>query len=288
MKQNCIKLIKATAILLLILMPLVTTTSAFAEDSEQVKKKLEIQTVKRLIITLPENPDSSIIDMYENGGWQYNPTSNQLEKPVTYKDLEIEVDGKPYTTDDNGVVEVPVEKGYGEDIKIETEQLSASGKNSKEDEQKLSTTVEVSNEPIVIEEYINLNHILNSMGKETSNDTTENTAVSNDQVGEMKAKAPYLDDKQLPSRGRALHCNRFNGFQGDGKYYEDEASWAAVRNFFQSDCDVSLGKSNKCLADYGSNPYCAAKPASKNGHCGDIVGHANGYHKHTGWFSPSK
>lgn len=288
MKKKFVKLIRSSAILGLILMPFVTTTTnAFAAGNDQ--QELVIQSVKHLVITLPENQDTSVIDMYENGGWDYNPTTNQLEKPVTYKDLEIEVEGKTYKTDDKGIVKVPVKKGKGQNIEIKSEQLSASSKNTKKEGEKLKTvlSVEVSDKPTIVGEYVNLNHILNAMEGETSNDANENTAVSNEPVGEMKATAPYLDNGQLPSNGRAIHCNRFNGYLGDGRYYSDETSWAAVRNFFQSDCDVSLGKSDKCLADYGSNPYCAAKPSYKNGHCGVIVNHDDGYHKHTGWFSPS-
>ncbi|WP_281998966.1 hypothetical protein [Priestia flexa] len=286
------KLLKTITILFLALMS-VTSTRAFAEEATQENQNVTVQSIKHLVITLPESSDSSLIDMYENGGWEYNPTTNQLQKPVTYEGLEIEVDNKVYNTDENGVVSLSTEKNAGEEVTIESEQLSASEKDVKESNQKLSTTADVSDETVVVEEYINLNHLLNSMGDGQTDEVTDEeahdaTLTQDEQVGELKAAAPYLDNKQLPSRGRAIHCNRFNGYLGDGRYYSNEASPSAIRNFFQSDCDVSLARSTKCYADYGSNPYCAAKPSTKNGHCGVIVGHARGYHKHTGWFSPSK
>ncbi|MEN2448816.1 hypothetical protein AAZF84_13160, partial [Bacillus sp. JR_15] len=60
-------------------------------------------------------------------------------------------------------------------------------------------------------------------------------------------------------------------------------------NFFQSDCDVALARSFKCLKDYTNNRYCSTKNKSTAGKCSpNIAKHSRLYHKHTGWFSPSK
>jgi hypothetical protein len=107
--------------------------------------------------------------------------------------------------------------------------------------------------------------------------------------GFVASHAKALQHGELPVRGRTIHCNRFNGYLGDGKYYvKSKSPVSAARNFFQSDCDVALARSSYCLRDYGSNPYCALHPSTKNGKCSsNIVSHWSKYHKHTGWFSPS-
>lgn len=92
------------------------------------------------------------------------------------------------------------------------------------------------------------------------------------------------------TKGQYVHCNRFNGYLGNGKYYSKSKNPVnAAKNFIQSDCDVALAKSTKCLADYGSKPYCSTTNTTTAGKCSkNIVSHSQFYHKHTGWFSPSK
>ncbi|MGQ7336228.1 hypothetical protein ACTGUN_10015 [Streptococcus suis] len=138
---------------------------------------------------------------------------------------------------------------------------------------------------IIIQETVDVDQVIKSMDDSTMNESeiTNQTSNGMTQVG-------GLSNGQLPSHGQYVHCNRFNGYLGNGRYYSKTANPVmAARNFVQSDCDVALAKSTKCLADYGSNPYCSTANTSTAGKCSpNIVGHSRLYHKHTGFFSPSK
>jgi hypothetical protein len=82
-----------------------------------------------------------------------------------------------------------------------------------------------------VEENVNLNQSLQKMRSEELN---------HENVGHTSSHHPGFKDEYKPYIGEVTHCNRFNGYLGNGKYYSNEASWGALSNFFTSDCDWCL------------------------------------------------
>jgi hypothetical protein len=252
---------------------------SFFSSHAQAESKVTpatVKLVKSLTLTVPEGIDQSIIDMYKSGGWEY--TNNQLIKRVSYPNLTVKYKGKEYITNADGEVELPLKSDGEEVVEIEVDEFQKKGKPKKNIKLKPGKKT-------VIDEYINLNDLLQSMDKQFE----EVPGEEKPQVG--KTLDHGLKDGQLPAYKQYVHCNRFNGYQGNGRYYANEASPQAIKNFFQSDCDVALARSSNCLKDYlpdADSRYCAIHPYSKNGRCsGFIVNHAVYYHKHTSWFGPA-
>ncbi|ADA64040.1 Hypothetical protein NCDO2118_0257 [Lactococcus lactis subsp. lactis NCDO 2118] len=92
------------------------------------------------------------------------------------------------------------------------------------------------------------------------------------------------------NNGALVTCNRFNGFLGNQLYYDKfKQPVEALKNFFASDCDFAIAKSNSCFADYGAvkNRYCAlgsGVPSYKNGQCSKFIHHSTRFHKHTSYY----
>lgn len=252
---------------------------AFTDNSSN---EITVQKVSLQVLSANELDDSTI-DLYTDNGWTFNSDTNQLQREVVYSDEVIEINGDTYDTDENGKISYQLDKKEETQIEISSTSLT---NNDEENEQIIDTSTIDSGEVIVLQETINLDDVIDSMNDadlEAAEISAENEKDGITQVG-------GLTDGQLPKKGAYVHCNRFNGYKGDGRYYsKTKHPVASVVNFFQSDCDVALAKSTKCLADYGSNPYCSTKSTSTAGKCSpNIVSHSRLYHKHTGWFSPSK
>ncbi|MCY8539669.1 hypothetical protein [Bacillus haynesii] len=247
---------------------------------ENSDTQLTVKKINKQIIPLSEDMPQEVIDVYTSGGWQLNEELNQLERDVAYEGEIIEVDGQKVKTDKNGEAVINVDKQ--DDVEISAENLLTNNKQTKEIE------LNSKEEETIIYENIDLSEIIEDMGE--GDELTEGAEVdvdSDEADGEVQVGG--LTNGVKPKHGAYVHCNRFNGFQGDGKYCnKSKHPVKATINFFQSDCDVALAKSTKCLKDYTKSPYCSTKNTSTAGKCSSIVKHSKYYHKHTGWFSPSK
>lgn len=190
-------------------------------------------------------------------GWVYNEPEQCLERFVTYDDIEVFADKEEVILDNNGKARFISQSDKDIDIKVY--------------------------DPILDKTYV----------QRIGGDSVESKIIIDMDISPMfsidtesktlaKASAtdPFWVDGELGYFGKRLHCNRFNGPLGNGRYYSNNASPQAILNFTQSDCDFALASSSKCLADYGSNPFCAATPESKQASCSTLLGHYNRFHQH--------
>ncbi|MGE7605068.1 hypothetical protein ACQKML_00550 [Peribacillus frigoritolerans] len=259
-----------------------TVSYAFAEGTI-VNDTVDFQVKQNLYLEIPKEggtPEEleELIDIYESAGWIAN--GDYFIKEVNQQDVTVEYADETYQTSSNGTVQFPIEENQGEEIEVSV------NTTSDEKDVYLVDIDKVSTNEVVQDIY--LDEILEDMsneyiGEEQASETTnQNTS---DIVGSVSAGTSY-------KKGDTVHCNRFNGYLGDGKYYDKKKHPVlAAKNFIQSDCDVALARYNHCLKDYGEvkKRYCSNYSATNKGRCSILskVGHSRKYHKHTGFFSPS-
>jgi len=257
--------------------------SSIASAEEATNPTADVQVTQNLYLEIPKDdatPEElqELVAMYESAGWVAD--GDYFVKEVTQQGVEVEYEGETYLTDSEGVVEIPIDS---EQNNSEIEIQVSSGNEME------THVVEV--EPVTTEvtQDIYLDEIIAEMGQDVSEENTNTEEQSQNpdsqNVGHVSGGVSY-------TRGQTVHCNRFNGYLGDGKYYDKfEHPYLAARNFFQSDCDVALFWYTYCTKDYGevSKRYCSLYQDINKGRCSALpkVGHSRKYHKHTGWFSPS-
>lgn len=241
-------------------------------------------TIKKEVLQVLDCSDlnQDVINLYEQTGWIYNATDNRLERNVKYSGEPVSVEGKSYVTDSKGEVTVNTNPNKDGALDVTTESTTDGTKNT----QAVSQSQLSDGKTVVVQETVDMGQIIENMDDQALN--AEESAATLSTSADVQVGG--LSNGQLPKHGQYVHCNRFNGYLGNGRYYSKTANPVmAARNFVQSDCDVALAKSTHCLADYGSNPYCSTKSKTTAGKCSaNIVKHSRLYHKHTGWFSPSK
>ncbi|ATA58811.1 hypothetical protein [Geobacillus stearothermophilus] len=249
---------------------------AWADDVTDPTATVEV--TQNLYLEIPKDaatPEElqELTEMYESAGWVAD--GDYFVKQVSQKGVEVEANGETYQTDSNGVVEVPMDS--------EQDNVEVTVTASPVDEVKETYVVEPGTVTQVTQD-VYLDDIIAEMGTDVSTENTNVQEQPSENVGTVSHGVSY-------SRGDTVHCNRFNGFLGDGKYYDKyDHPVLAARNFFQSDCDVALAWYTYCLSDYSSvasKRYCSLYSDVNKGHCSVLVGHSRKYHKHTGWFSPS-
>ncbi|ABR49997.1 hypothetical protein Amet_3900 [Alkaliphilus metalliredigens QYMF] len=225
----------------------------------------------RQIIEMPEldGDDSELLEQAIEAavatGWFYNSAEQRFERLVTYTDIEVTIDGADIELDSHGQAKVLTQTNKSLEVKVY--------------------------DPVTNESYAQL----------ISGDTTEATVIFDVDISYMisvdnksmenleksdftinaSPTDPYWSNGEQGVYGYRLHCNRFNGYLGNGTYYSNQASPSAILNFFASDCDWALGSYSNCLADYTSNPFCAASPQSKQASCSGLIGHYGRFHMHT-------
>ena len=129
----------------------------------------------------------------------------------------------------------------------------------------------------------------NNMSMATPNIETLSFSVNSPITANTSAKFTLLAGIRI-GVGKPVTCNRINGFLGNQLYYDKlQQPVEALRNFFASDCDFAIAKSNACFADYGAvkNRYCAwgpGIPSYKNGQCSKLIHHSTRFHKHTSYY----
>lgn len=241
------------------------TASAVAPSLNE--QSIEVQF--RQVIDLPdyafEDKEliAQVMDATAITGWTYNAAKQRLERLVTYDNVEVTINGNETEADANGVIKVLTQPS--ETLKV------------------------VAYDPMIDKTYTQL----------VSGDSSSSTIVFDLDISKMfsidadneklekgvltraSTTNPYWSDGEKGVYGYRLHCNRFNGWMGDGCYYSSKVSPKAILNFTGSDCDLALIAHTYCLADYGPNPYCAASPASKQASCSTLMGHYNRFHMHT-------
>uniref|UniRef100_UPI003F495C33 hypothetical protein n=1 Tax=Niallia taxi TaxID=2499688 RepID=UPI003F495C33 len=259
------------------LTPLITN----AEEISPSESYIDLVTIQSMYLPGDLEGASEVIEMYESNGWIYE--DNHLVRKINAQDLTAYVDGEELATEENETsLVVPMEED-----KEKTVEFSFLDDEADSEEIEL-----VQGETTTIVKYVDLDKEIETMASEEEfldegMTTSEYASASSDVDGHVAAKG--LKNGEKPKNGQAIHCNRFNGYLGDGKYYDKkDHPVLAAKNFFQSDCDVSLGNYTYCLKDYTASTKCALSPSSKNGWCSTLskVGHSKNYHKHTGWFSP--
>ncbi|MEY9869403.1 hypothetical protein ABIE66_004782 [Peribacillus sp. B2I2] len=262
----------------------ITSTVSYASAEGTVDDTVNLQVKQNLFLEIPKDggtPEEieELINIYESAGWIAD--GDFFIKEVNQQNVVVEYAGDTYHTSPEGTVQIPVEESQGEEIEVLVNSVGDEMDPHLVEVDKVSTTK--------IVQDIYLDEILEEMGnpnlqeEEQVTETTDQNA--SDIVGSVSAGTSY-------SRGATVHCNRFNGYLGDGKYYDKfDHPVLAAKNFVQSDCDVALFWYTYCLKDYGeaSKRYCSNYTSSNKGKCSILskVGHSRKYHKHTGFFSPS-
>jgi hypothetical protein len=242
--------------------------NVFAAESPTAKVKI----VYVLEDQIPSNVKIDPADkkFLQENGWVFQ--GNTIKRYYFNKNMEITQKSVKKLTDSEGIFDVPLNQDE-EDVDI---QLTKNVNDKRKVHLKKGQTA-------IIEKKISFDTLISRMGG-TSQPSSNLGTTSYD------AGPPY--DQRQYYGGEDVHCNRFNGYAGNGKYYKDHWSVQGLINFTQSDCDVSLGRgflSNCWGEDLGltDNRYCAWTPAYKRGECSLDVGHNWTYHKHTEYFGPS-
>jgi hypothetical protein len=253
---------------------LISAQAVYAESETPEQAEIELIRVLKLSVNSDQLNDE-VIKMYESDEWEYD--GSEFVKKVQYKDDKIKIDGKELSPNEQGRYVVDINGNSTE----KTVGVKVDGVNY-EDRKVTLNKGNVS----TIESIIDVNELQNNMGSEPAveEDTDSETAPDN-----LGVTSIGQSDGQLPKKGDIVACNRFNGYQGNGRYYSNEASAQAVKNFFQSDCDVALANSVQCLRDHGpaSWRYCSLVSSKNYGQCSKMKSHSTRYHKHTSFFGPS-
>jgi hypothetical protein len=197
----------------------------------------------------------------ESTGWNYNATEQRFERLVTYEHIDVSVNDNETVANAPGSYSAlragnePLEINvYDPTTGITYSQLLGDGSDT------IDTIIDIDISPMLTIDSDNESLVKNPLLRASTTD-------------------PYWTDGEEGVYGYRLHCNRFNGYLGDGCYYDNELY--GLLNFFASDCDWALGSYTDCLADYGSNPFCAASPASKQASCSGLIDHYKRFHMHT-------
>ncbi|MEH7455586.1 hypothetical protein [Gottfriedia acidiceleris] len=272
MKKKFISRKKEWYLFVIILLALVITSIPITSNAENIDstntliKVLFRQTYKVDWNEVSDSEKNNTINLISNGdtGWNYNPDEDIFERFVTQENVEVSIENceESKTANKNGEV---VLNGDGKNL------VNISVEGIDDD---LSQIVDFSQNEVSIIKEMDISQMLKDSERDiyTEEPSTKlsSRATSTD---------PYWKIGEPGHYGDRLHCNRFNGPLGNGKYYPDYYPQAAI-NFIMSDCDYSLGRSTRCLADHTSNKYCAASPSSKQGKCSTFIGHYNRFHKH--------
>lgn len=197
------------------------------------------------------------LDIYskEIPNWTYNEKEDLMEEYIPFENSTISVE-------------------------------SLSNNSKKINERTVLVTVKNEDNIEMTTQKINLNDgpstiVIDIAANEVMQDDTDILLL--DENNRASSTNPYWEIGESGSYGKALHCNRFNGKNGNNKYYPKTYPQALI-NFVLSDCDYALGKNpSLCANDYSSDNnkrYCSAAPTSKNGKCSTYIGHYNKFHFH--------
>lgn len=221
------------------------------------------QTYKIDWSTVSESEKQKTIESTSVNGWSYNKEEEVFERFVPYEDVEVSLENSDESekTDSDGKVQL----NHTNDKELV--HISLEGVN-----EDLEQKVDLSQDNATIVKDLDISQMLSESEKDLYNEQPS--------IGTRASSTnPYWSVGESGTYGKRLHCNRFNGPNGDHKYYPNHYPQAWT-NFVKSDCDYALGRSTNCLADYTSNPYCAASPESKQAKCSTMIGHYNRYHSH--------
>ncbi|XRG76995.1 hypothetical protein V5E38_14165 [Rossellomorea sp. GAMAL-10_SWC] len=255
-------------------------TVSFASTDKILDENVVLNVKQNLYLEIPKEggtPEEieELKEIYESAGWIVE--GDYFIKEAKQENVTVEYGDDVYQTSSKGSVVIPVTDKQDEEIEI---RINSVGNEMD------TYLVEVDRASITeVVQDIYLDEIIAEMGKEEHehSNTADN---SSDNTGRV------LGGKTYP-RGSIVHCNRFNGYLGDGKYYDKfEHPILAAKNFVQSDCAVALIFYDHCLSDYAkiiSKRYCSLNTSNNKGRCSVLskVGHSRKYHRHTGFFSPS-
>ncbi|WP_259772226.1 DUF805 domain-containing protein [Lactococcus cremoris] len=313
-------LIVTTGLLVLIIFS-VGHLPAKAEQiaQSQMTTKITVKTTMREELKFPTTLSAadkqSLIEIYttprgNEEGWKLSSDQSYVYKDVTPENEPIVIDGKTHNTNDDGIVDTKANASLNKgkivvdtpkyDISLET---SIDGKSTNDTTipiaKNSSKTIEI-NKVVSIDKYLDeLNKVgdpatsgsvaQNNMSMATPNIETLSFSVNSPITANTSAKFTLLAGIRI-GVGKPVTCNRINGFLGNQLYYDKlQQPVEALRNFFASDCDFAIAKSNACFADYGAvkNRYCAwgpGIPSYKNGQCSKLIHHSTRFHKHTSYY----
>lgn len=254
---------RSTLISLLVSIALIITNNyAFAnsDSKPEIDNKLNIMIRKTYKVdwNMLENgmTKEQYLEKFRNEvpSWTYNEREDVMEEYVTFENCNIEIE-------------------------------NLNSRNKKSSENVALVTVKNEDNIEIASQKINLNNDSNTVIIDIAAD--EIMQVNNDVLSIQNSRAssnnPYWSIGEAGAYGKAVHCNRFNGYLGNNKYYNTSHPQSLI-NFIGSDCDYAVLKNpSLCINDYSSNNskrYCSASPTSKNGKCSTYIGHYNKFHFH--------
>jgi uncharacterized membrane protein YhaH (DUF805 family) len=287
----------------------------------QMTTKITVKTIMREELKFPTNLSAadkqSLIEIYttprgNEEGWKLSSDQSYVYRDVTPENEPIIIDGKTHTTNDDGIVDTKANASLNKGkIVVDTPKYDISLRTSIDGKTTSDTTVPItknSSKTIEINKVISIDKYLDELNKvgdptASGNATESKMSMSTPNAEVMSFSAvPSLTTKKATSEnftllagikynnGALVTCNRFNGFLGNQLYYDKhQQPVEALRNFFASDCDFAIAKSNACFADYGAKKdrYCALGPgipSYKNGQCSRFIHHSTRFHKHTSYY----
>ncbi|MBW0934202.1 DNRLRE domain-containing protein [Priestia megaterium] len=246
------------------------------DASNQSQAEIELTTNLQVGLSSDISSDPELLAAYKENGWI--ASGDTLTKQVNQQDVSVQLDGNEYLTNEDGSINVSVDnsnKTTSIDIDGQSQQITLE-----------DSKTNIAQDYLSVDEYISNMDTLTEADITTSDEEIEldesNTASLDQNLGVYS-----LNNGQKPKSGSTIHCNRINGYLGDGKYWN---KWKypkkASKNFFASDCDWALGRSRVCWGDYSSKEskrYCSNAYSYKQGRCSGLIGHSKKYHMHSGY-----
>lgn len=255
---------------------LLMTTSSFAASdapTQDPPTKIKFEVVLQGVV--PSDATPAFIEQMKSRGWNIN--GNSMTKRIAGGKRHVLVEGKSLETDFNGVVEIPMSQAE-EIIEVKDEHAKK---------------VRVKKGQVTrVEEIVDFHKALAGMGGQPA---------STEKKGHVSSH-PFVwpSEGVRPPEGGDVHCNRFNGYQGDGHYHAAEYQLHTIENFNYSDCSLAWEAFQRTPCQKDSleysvdGTYCAGgDPEYKNGRCSlyaDIdnsKSHYRRFHMHTSMYGPS-
>ncbi|WP_348620196.1 hypothetical protein [Paenibacillus polymyxa] len=254
----------------------VIETPAVKTNTEPYSLQVQFRQTLNIPTNISEKEMTDLIPIMNTTGWEYNAIENIFERFVAYEGLEVatqdNANSVPYdtkTTDIKGnvVISSPAEDQFNIKITDPKSKLSFNKKLNASNSENGSIIIDVD---------------FSSM---LANDAQYMLQKSGADISPMASSTdPYWVAGELGYTGKRLHCNRFNGPNGDNRYWS-HFSAQGLKNFVGSDCDTSASVTLACLADdIPALPnHCEAgiapdKPNSKEATCSGEQGLSRYFH----------
>lgn len=259
--------------------------NAFAGGSESVAYRIDTTVTMIAQVSAQSKVElqahSDDVNLMSQLGWFGDPdTGFRRQYSVS---MPLQIDGKAYSSSE-GKLSVNLLPGK--------HTLSYKGVDGADHTQELMVTL--GNDSYRLQQTIDFADFMKSMDGQSGGAVAAGASPSTDpgdpySGGHNGEFGPYIEPPQTGAAPETYYtysnlayvtCNRFNGSNGNQRYYEDHMYYRAIINFAGSDCDSAA--SWHCFSDYTSSRYCQNWNVDyrSSARCSLLIGHRPLYHAH--------